>query len=174
MKTYLNLLFILFMFSCSPKISNVAKVDDKGYLTGLAQKSDFEKEPFSKWFNEGYNNYHPDLPTIEALKPLLKRVKIKAVIGTWCGDSRRDVPQFYKILDLCDFNYKNLEMITVNREKKAPGNEQDGLGITHVPTFIFYKDGKEINRYVEFARVSLEKDILSILKNEGYKHSYLK
>lgn len=173
MKNFLYLLFSISLCSCSPKIVSNASVDEKGYLIGLAQKSDFEKEPFSKWFNEEYNNYNPDKQTIEALKPLLKGVKIKAVMATWCGDSRREVPQFYKILDLCDFNYKNLEMITVNREKKSSGNEQEGLEITNVPTFIFYKDGKEINRYVEYARVSLEKDLLSILKNEGYKHSYL-
>lgn len=173
MKIFLYVLFSISLLSCSPKMVTNATIDEKGNLNGLVQKSDFEKEPFSSWFNEGYNIYNPDKQTIEAIKPLLKGVKIKAVMGTWCGDSRREVPQFYKILDLCDFNYKNLEMITVNRGKKSPGNEQEGLEITNVPTFIFYKDGKEINRYVEYARVSLEKDILSILKNESYKHSYL-
>ena len=112
------------------------------------------------------------MTVVNQIKPLLKDVKIKAVMGTWCGDSRREVPQFYKILDLCEFNYKNLEMITVDRTKKSPGNEQEGLEVTHVPTFIFYKNGKEINRYVEFARYSLEKDMLAILKNEGYKNVY--
>ena len=36
----------------------------------------------------------------------------------------------------------------------------------------FYKDGKEIGRYVEYARVSLEKDILKIVSGLPYKHSY--
>jgi hypothetical protein len=46
------------------------------------------------------------------------------------------------------------------------------LNIFKVPTFIFYKDGKEIGRYVEYARVSLEKDILKIVSGLPYKHSY--
>ncbi len=168
-------LLILFLISnaCSPKIMNPATIDSNGYLVGMAQKADFEKAPFNQWFSKEYNDYKPNKEVIMQLKPLLKGIKIKAVMGTWCGDSRREVPQFYKILDLCDFNYKNLEMITVNREKKSSGNEQEGLEITNVPTFIFYKDGKEINRYVEYARETLEKDILKILKKEGYKHSYL-
>ena len=164
---------VVALVSCSPKLVSTAKTDDKGYLVGLAQKSDFQQAPFQEWFDKEYNNYQPDMQVVAQIKPLLKNVEITAVMGTWCGDSRREVPQFYKILDLCDYNYKNLKMITVDRSKKAPGNEQKGLGITNVPTFIFYKNGKEMNRYVEFARESLEKDILKILKAEGYKHSYI-
>ena len=167
-------IFILFLLSsCSPKIQPGATVDSNGYMVGLAQKSDFEKAPFSEWFNQEYNAYTTDAQVVNEIKPLLKGVKIKAVMGTWCGDSRREVPAFYKILDQCEFDYNNLEMITVDRTKKSPGNEQEGLEITNVPTFIFYKNGVEINRYVEYPRETLEKDILKILKGEGYKHSYL-
>ena len=42
----------------------------------------------------------------------------------------------------------------------------------YVPTIIFYRDGLEIGRFVEFAQVSLEKDILAIVSGVGYKHSY--
>ena len=36
----------------------------------------------------------------------------------------------------------------------------------------FYKNDKEIGRYVEVAQETLEKDILAILNESGYKHSY--
>ena len=39
-------------------------------------------------------------------------------------------------------------------------------------TIIFYKNEKEIGRYVELAQKTLEKDILAILNESGYKHSY--
>lgn len=172
MKTIVLITMALFI-SCSPKIVKTVKTDEKGNLVGLAQKSDFQQPPFQEWFDKNYNVYQPDVQTVATLKPLLKNVEIIAVMGTWCGDSKREVPHFYKILDLCDYNYKNLTMITVDRSKKSPANEQAGLGITNVPTFIFYKNGKEINRYVEYPRETLEKDILKILKNEGYKHSYM-
>ena len=96
-------------------------------------------------------------------------------MGTWCGDSQRDVPNFYKILDEANFNYKNLELVTVNRQKKANGLEE-GFDITHVPTFIFYKDGKEIGRFVEHALddSTVEEDFLKILSGQEYKHPYQK
>lgn len=93
-------------------------------------------------------------------------------MGTWCGDSRRETPHFYKLLDAVNFDYKNLQMITVDRSKKSSNNEQAGLEIIRVPTFIFYKNGKEINRFVEYPVKSLEEDLLEILKETGYKHSY--
>ncbi|MCB0473638.1 MAG: thioredoxin family protein, partial [Flavobacteriaceae bacterium] len=67
---------------------------------------------------------------------------------------------------------KNLELITVDHSKKTPDNLQEGLNITNVPTFIFYKKGKEIGRFVEYPRETLEKDILAIISGQPYKHSY--
>lgn len=93
-------------------------------------------------------------------------------MGTWCGDSKRETPRFYKVLEAAEFDLKNLEMITVNRGKKTPDNLERGFNIFRVPTFIFYKNGKEIGRYVEYPRKSLEKDMLDILTGKPYKHSY--
>ena len=106
------------------------------------------------------------------LKEKLKGIKIKGFMGTWCGDSKRETPRFYKILEQANFDFKNLDLVTVNRSKKTPDNLQEGLDIKKVPTFIFYKDGKEIGRFVERVRESLEKDMLKIVSEQNYKHFY--
>lgn len=93
-------------------------------------------------------------------------------MGTWCGDSKRETPRFYKILEQTDFDENNFELITVNRSKKTPNNLQEGFNIIRVPTFIFYKEGKEVGRYVEYPRETIEKDILKIVSGQPYKHSY--
>lgn len=167
---FLSLAFV----SCSTtKNISTATINQDGYLVGIAQKSDFQKPPFSEWFSENYEVYQLDMKVVNQLKPFLKGVQIKAAMGTWCGDSRREIPVFYKLLDATDFEYKNLTMITVDRDKTSSNNEQEGLDIERVPTFIFYKDGKEINRFVEYPRETLEIDFLNILQEVGYKHSYM-
>ena len=93
-------------------------------------------------------------------------------MGTWCGDSQHETPIFYKLMDAINFDYKNLTMIAVNRSKETPDNLQEGLKITNVPTFIFYKKGKEMGRFVEYPRETLEKDVLKIVSGKLYKHSY--
>lgn len=170
----LFLLLVLSFTACGiTKQPATTSIDQDGNLVGIAQKSDFEKEPFEEWFAEEYNDYTIDMEVANQLKPLLKDIKIKAVMGTWCGDSRRETPAFYKILDAADFNYKNLQMICVDRSKTSTNNEQEGLDIERVPTFIFYQNGQELNRFVEYPRETIEKDFLKILQEKGYKHSYL-
>jgi len=176
MKKIVYLFVALLIVSCASTTKNLATKNENGNLVGIATKKDFQQEPYgSDWFNDFYSYYETDKGTIEKLKPYLKDIKIKGFMGTWCGDSKRDVPNFYKILDEAEFNYKNLELVTVNRQKKANGLEE-GFNITHVPTFIFYKDGKEIGRFVEHALddSTVEEDFLKILSGQEYKHPYQK
>ncbi len=171
----LNLIFIALIFSaCSSTQKTVQPtVDEDGNLVGIVHKADFQQSLFQIWFEEGYNSYMPNSETVNSLKPLFKNIEIKAVMGTWCSDSRREVPHFYKILDESNVKSKKLTMIAVDRTKNTPTNETGDLNITRVPTFIFYKNGVEINRIVEYPIHSLEEDMLQILSGKTYKHAYL-
>lgn len=172
MKYCFFFIFTIILTSCNAQQEITATKNKSGDLVGFANKESFNEAPYKNWFTQKLNAYTPDKTTISLLRPSLKGVTIKGVMGTWCGDSRRETPHFYKILELADFNFKNLILITVNRSKKTPDNLQEGLDIKRVPTFIFYRDGKEIGRYVEYARESLEKDMLKIVSGKPYKHSY--
>ena len=168
-------LFLLLTFAttmCCIAQEKHATKNASGDLVGITQRSDFDQQPYAKWFQRYSDSYTVDATTAKKLKKALKNVTIKAFMGTWCGDSKRETPRFYKVLEAAKFNLKNLEMITVNRGKKTPDNLQKDLNIFRVPTFIFYKKGEEIGRYVEYPRVTLEKDILAILTDKEYKHSY--
>ena len=148
------------------------KQSNPDMLVGKQNRKALEQEPFGSWFNKNYEEYTVDQETVSELAPYLKIISIKAFMGTWCGDSKRETPTFYKILDKANFDYSNLELITVTRAKDTPEGYEKDLDIIRVPTFIFYKNGKEIGRYVEFSRESLEKDMLAIVSGAPYKHSY--
>ena len=141
-------------------------------LLGIKKRSDLEAAPYSSWFSPNYASYEIDKDIAKQLKPLLKNVSIKVFMGTWCGDSKEQTPHFYKILDAVDYGEKNLTLITVSRAKTTPEKHEAGLDIIKVPTFIFYKNGREINRIVEYPIESLEKDMLAILSGKAYKHAY--
>jgi len=146
--------------------------DSEGNLIGVAHKSDFLKESYNYWFTPNYTKYKVNKKLITQLKPLLKNVTIKAFMGTWCSDSKIETPALYKVLDATNFNYKNLKLATVNRDLKTPDSLQKGYNIHHVPTFIFYKKGKEIGRFVEYPQKTMEKDMLKILSGKHYEHPY--
>ena len=91
------------------------------------------------------------MTTAEEIKANFEDVEIKLVMGTWCSDSRREVPRFYKILDEIEYPSENVNLISVNREKVGLADEVDGMEIHFVPTIIFYRNDEEIGRIVENA-----------------------
>jgi delta 1-pyrroline-5-carboxylate dehydrogenase len=56
--------------------------------------------------------------------------------------------------------------------KDTPSKREDAAHISRTPTFIFYRNGHEIGRYVEQAKKSLEQDILDIISGVDYRHYY--
>ncbi len=149
-----------------------AKKNNRGYLIGFADRESFKDDSYKSWFNSRYSEYNTDKALIEELKPIINNFSIKGFMGTWCGDSRRETPRFYKILEESGFDLKYFELVTVGRNKRTPDNLQEGFNLIRVPTFIFLKDGKEVGRFVEYPRETIEKDILKILTGKPYKHSY--
>ncbi len=166
------ILLLVFTISVFPLNAQVPK-DNTGDLIGYAKKSDFLQKQYKGWFEYHYKNYKPDMLVVGEIRKNLNDISVLCFMGTWCGDSKRETPRFYKIMEAANFDFdKNFQLVAVNRTKSTPDNLQEGLNIIRVPTFIFYRTGAEIGRYVEYPRESMEKDILKILKGEPYKHSY--
>lgn len=161
--------FILFSVSSVAQQFNHFTIDtvkNKKMLIGYCTREAFMDTAFADWFNESYSNYQPDIEILNQLNDYLNNIKIKIVLGTWCGDSREFVPAFLKILDLIKFPEENLEMICVDRKKKGFSNEADNLDINLVPTYIFYSDEKEIGRIIELPNTTLEADFFEIVKKQ--------
>lgn len=166
--------FLLGVFSTSI-IAQSSKEDRNGNLVGFLKKEDFLQGKFKSWFEEGYNAYQPKQGIIKKLKKELEGIHIKAFFGTWCHDSHRELPRFFKTMELAGLDFQTgFEMVGLTRGKKTPDNLQKGFNVKNTPTFIVYKDGKEIGRYVEHPRQSIEKDFWKIIIGKPYKHAYQK
>lgn len=140
-------------------------MDPTTWLLGYIDPVQFTRFPHSEWYTKGYDTYQPDQEVIRKLKMINKDpLSIKIVLGTWCPDSRREVPRFMKIIDLWDFNSENITFIGVDNAKVAPIAGYEELGIERVPTFIFLENKVEKGRIIENPVASLEQDMLSILE----------
>lgn len=136
----------------------------KTMLIGSCSKEDFTQDSlFNWWFYSEYGEYEPNDSVMNLIK--LDSIKIVCVMGTWCSDSRREVPRFIKILDLLNYDLNNLEIFCVDRKKKAEGYDIGQFVIERVPTFILYKNNSEIGRIIETPEETLEKDLLKIILN---------
>lgn len=138
------------------------------WLLGYINPVQFTNPPHSEWFVAGHDAYVPDQEAIGKIMEVNKEdLSIQIVMGTWCPDSRREVPRFMKIIDLIDFPSSKITFIGVDNSKQAPVGEYDKLEIERVPTFIFLRNKVEAGRIIENPVTSLEQDMLDILtRNE--------
>lgn len=177
------ILFAVLTLSCGNTIKktadgeNLEEYDEtslqQDILLGEFTKEDLKQKPYSTWFEPGYEKFTPKAEAMEKIRENIGDYEIKLLMGTWCGDSRRELPKFIKLLDKANYDYDKLEMLAVDYNKTTPSNIEKELDVHHVPTIIFYKDGKEVNRFVEYPQEeSIEEDIAMIVSGKKYKNSY--
>ncbi|NRF41287.1 thioredoxin family protein [Pedobacter foliorum] len=110
-----------------------------------------------------YPDYTPEPNALNDLLPLLKDKNITIVLGTWCGDSREQLPHFLKTIDSSSFAEENITFICVDRAKETEDELLNDLNIDRVPTFIIYHNREELGRIIEKPTISIEEDMVLIL-----------
>ena len=73
-------------------ISNCSKL--------IFERKELSNKPHAEWFNQNYLDYNLDKETLNKLKPLFKDIEITVFMGTWCSDSRKEIPVFFKLIDM--------------------------------------------------------------------------
>lgn len=141
-------------------------------LVGEKQRNDLLAAPYRGWFTSTYDRYELKQEVVAQLKPLVSDIDFVVFMGTWCEGSREEVPAFFRLLDELEVEEDQIRLIATTREKTTPEQLEQTFDVTIVPTMIFFKDGKELNRIVEYPISSLEEDMLKILSGEDYTHAY--
>jgi thiol-disulfide isomerase/thioredoxin len=155
-------LVILPLFIYTQDINKVIADSKNGkeILIGNCDRQGLEKGEFGELFDQYYQIYEPDKAVLTELKTKQVGIEILVVLGTWCSDSQEQVPKFFKILDKIRFDKKSVQLICVDRDKKAGEVDLVNYNIEKVPTFIVYRKGREIGRIIETPYATLEKDLL--------------
>lgn len=173
---YLVTLALTFQINAQTNFEEVKMPNGYTFLLGEITNSNLESGTYKDWYNTNYDNYVVDNSLVKLFKKKLKQHEVLLFLGTWCGDSKREVPRMLKILETADFPKDQLKIIALDRRKdnykKGLNGEEKGWNIQRVPTLIILKDGKEVNRIVERPIDSLEEDFLAILSGSTYVPNY--
>ena len=114
-------------------------------------------------FKERYDTVRVEENLVVMIAQLSGGVEVLIYYGSWCSDSRREVPRFLRIMEKGGFPGNRIRFYAVDRSKRSPDGLTEKYGIELVPTFLFFRDGKEIGRIVELPKTTLEGDIIEIL-----------
>jgi hypothetical protein len=136
----------------SPILHGIEKVDKNKILSDSA-------------WNVNYIDHFVDETFVDTLRTKVgENLKIDVYLGLWCSDSKNHVPPFIKIIET--IGNPKLEVNYYTVERKASKDIKyfvEEFKVERVPTFIFYRDGKEIGRIVENPKNSLIEDFLEIV-----------
>jgi len=94
--------------------------------------------------------------------------EVTVYLGTWCGDSKRELSHLWRGLDeaggLVNFE---LRYVAVDRDKAEPAELIAGSDLGYVPTFIVRRGGEEVGRIVEEAPAGIVHDLTALLTGEA-------
>lgn len=155
------ILCVIIFSSCS--IFNKNR-NSKMTLNGIINQAILIGNKNFSWFDEEYKNYVPKQVIINQLTPLKNKLNVLIIAGAWCSDTQRELPRFFKIINEIGVPNNHTEMIMVDENKKTVAFNISVLQVTNIPTFIFFKDGKELGRIIEKPQVNLEDDLANLLQ----------
>jgi hypothetical protein len=148
-------------------MNNVQITDERSILIGKCTLEGLITFPsFEHYYHKEYAGYNPDQSTIEVLKTLVQGLEIVVILGTWCGDSLRQVPRFLKVINHLEIPEDNITILAVDQAKGGSEGQVEKLHIEKVPTFVFSIDGREVGRIVETPIETIEEDMHYLLTNE--------
>ena len=157
-------------------ISSIAQSQEKKLLDEV-KVPQLQQEPYSSWYVSSFDSYHPNPTVVDALKKQkLSNYSVKIYFGSWCGDSKRELPRLMRLLKEIKFPEKNIALIGVDDStevyKQSPKRLEAGLNIYRVPTFIIYEGKNEVSRIVEYPVETPERDLLKIVSGQPYQPNY--
>lgn len=169
MKTavWFTLLSFFLVFSAYSQEKNKKIIDERfenEILIGHCDRAGLTEGEFGESFEYEYNAYNADKKFIKKIKKHDHDYVIVVVLGTWCDDSKLQVPRFYRILDEAGIPAGTMNVICVDGYKTGGEVSIANYEVEFVPTFIFYCNGQEIGRIVEQPDESLEQDFYNIIR----------
>jgi thiol-disulfide isomerase/thioredoxin len=126
-------------------------------------------DPDYQVFKTTYDTVHVDEQLAEMIGTVGNGVDVTVFFGTWCGDSKRQLPKFLKVADKAGIPADKIKLYGVDRSKKSPDGLAEKYNIQRVPTFLFFKNGVELGRIIETPHTTIEGDMITILAGDQKK-----
>ncbi len=138
-------------------------------LVGIVDSEDLQQDPFSEWFDSGYAQYEVQPEALAHLNEAMDDagLSIEIFFGTWCHDSKREVPRVLRVLDDAQVPASRVTLYALSDNpgvfKMTPDGHEHELLVHRTATVVVLRDGVELGRLVEKPSATLEEDLVAIL-----------
>lgn len=126
--------------------------------------------------------YQPQESALQLLRCYHEPITVLVFFGSWCSDSKREVPHFFATLHLADNKNISAKLFGLDRTKKDSLGWAETFKIERIPTFIFLRGAfdltapnhlaseytaAELGRIIETPAINLEQDWVNVLKHNA-------
>jgi thiol-disulfide isomerase/thioredoxin len=126
--------------------------------------------------------YQPQERALQLVRCYDEPVTVLIFFGSWCSDSKRELPHFFTTLALANNKNISTKLFGLDRTKKEAAGFAEAFKIEKVPTFIFLRGRRdfsanahsagehaqdELGRIIETPAISLEQDCVNVLKRNN-------
>ena len=133
-------------------------------VKGFMSKKEIATDTAFAWYAQNQKSFTPNAETVKKYAASKDSVNFIIFGGTWCEDTQSLLPKFFATTDAAGISDNHITFVGVDRSKKTLYNLSEAFAVTHVPTFIVMKNGKEIGRVVEYGKTgSPEKEVAELL-----------
>ncbi|SHM58543.1 thioredoxin family protein [Chitinophaga sp. CF418] len=139
----------------------------KKALKGKIEMKTLMNDSAFAWFYTGVNGYQPNDNMLNYIKDNRGKFNVVAVVGTWEDQSRQLLPALYKIMILGGSPEE--QVLTYGADEKLNSDAPQDYKVKQLPTFILFREGKEIGRVSGEVGESLESDMAKILLKANRK-----
>jgi thioredoxin 1 len=160
MKSFFFILLVVLSVGCGSTEQSLPKYEPySGVISASQLISQYPQ------FRSAYDQYQPSSVEVDAIK-LLSGKTLLVLFGTWCHDSKREVPKLLKLIDLSGVELESLSLHGVNYNKQEPTNLHRQYDLKYSPTIILLQGEVELGRIVEKPMVSLGVDLASFVSEQ--------
>lgn len=132
-------------------------------IQGYCDEEGLKTTVWKDFYDQTYHEYMPQMEILFQLMPQMQNIEIVVTIGTWCGDSKEQVPAFLRILKELQYDMSKLIIIGLDRNFDSGIEGIRPYDTEKVPTFIFFRNGIEAGRIIETPEGSLEQHMAVIV-----------
>ena len=108
------------------KVETLIGEEGETVVLGYMNRANLNTEEFMAWFKPEYDLLKIPEGWIEKHAHLAENLRFKLFLGTWCGDTQRELGGMFKLLDALGVNENQIEMYAISESKESPlGYEKD-------------------------------------------------
>ncbi len=109
----------------------------------------------------------PDDAVLAKLAAVTPGAQVDIYLGSWCGDSRREVARFFNVLDHPSMANPPFTVHLYDLDRGFQERNDFDQGLIAVPTFVVTRNGQELGRVVETSPTNIETELLRLLSGES-------